>query len=157
MQHSIEEILQGIYLFSSFSKDDLSKLAEKTKYKVLEQGESVYQEGNEAKAFYVVMYGTLKIITSTEKGTDVNVTTIATGDHFGEFPFLDQGKRAGTVEAMERCELLEIPFEHLQKTLDEDKELALKFYKSITTYLVKRMRLLTHDLAYARELKKRYS
>lgn len=157
MQHTTEEILHQIYLFSSFSMDELAKIAEKTKYKVLEQGDAVYQEGNDAKAFYVVMYGTLKILTSTEKGDDVNVTTIATGDHFGEFPFLDQGKRAGTVEAMERCELLEIPFDHLQHILDGDKELALKFYKGITNYLVKRMRLLTHDLAYARELKKRYS
>ncbi|PJZ70540.1 cAMP-binding protein [Leptospira perolatii] len=157
MQHSIEEILKQIYLFSNFSVDELSKIAEKTKYKVLEQGDALYQEGNEAKAFYVVMYGTLKILTATEKGDDVNVTTIATGDHFGEFPFLDQGKRAGTVEAMERCELLEIPFDHLQRVLDADKDLALKFYKGITTYLVKRMRLLTHDLAYARELKKKYT
>lgn len=74
MQHTKEEILKQIYLFSNFTEDELNSIAEKTEYKVYEQGDSIFHEGNEAKAFFVVIYGTLKVLTSTEKGDDVNVT-----------------------------------------------------------------------------------
>ncbi|AXR61080.1 MULTISPECIES: cyclic nucleotide-binding domain-containing protein [Leptospira] len=157
MQHTKEEILKDIYLFSNFTEDELSAIAEKTEYKVYEQGDAIFHEGNDAKAFFVVIYGTLKVLTSTEKGDDVNVTTIATGDHFGELPFLDPGKRSASVEAMERSELLRIPYDHLKTVFEKDSKASLKFYQAISHFLAKRLRMLTHDLTYARELRKRYT
>jgi CRP/FNR family transcriptional regulator, cyclic AMP receptor protein len=85
------------------------------------------------------------------------VTTIATGDHFGELPFLDPGKRSASVEAMERSELLRIPYDHLNDVFAKDAKASLKFYQSISHFLAKRLRMLTHDLTYARELRKRFT
>lgn len=154
---SNEDILKNIYLFAKFSEDEIETIASKVKHIVLNQREVLFSSGNTASSFYVVRYGTLKIVTNTKDGDDVNLTTISAGDHFGELPFLDGEKRSASVEAVEKTELLEITYSDLQSVLSSSIEMEKKFYKAISSYLVKRMRLLTTDLTYARELKKRYT
>lgn len=152
---SKEEILKRIYLFSRFTPEELKTIADKINHIQLHKGEFLFNEGQEATSLYVVQYGTLQIFAHTGTGDDIGVTNIATGDHFGELPFLDGEKRAGTVEALEPTELWEITYENLRKAFEKMPDMELKFYKEVSHYLVKRMRLLTHDLAYAREIRKR--
>ncbi len=152
-----EDILKKIYLFAKFTPVELSKIADKVGHVVLNQRDVLFSSGNDASSFYVVRYGTLNILTNTKDGDDVNITSLSAGDHFGELPFLDGEKRAATVEAVEKSELLEISYSDLQSVLSSSIETEMKFYKAISSYLVKRMRLLTTDLTYARELKKRYT
>ncbi|MCC5815756.1 MAG: cyclic nucleotide-binding domain-containing protein [Leptospira sp.] len=153
-----EQILKKIYLFSSLDESELGKISNIAKLKSVFQGDTVFQEGNEAHSLYVVKFGTLKILTNTkESGTDVGLTTISVGDHFGEMAFFDNDKRSATVEAMEKSELLEISFNELSGVLESNPSIQLKFYKAISSYLIKRVRMLTQDLSYAREIKKRFT
>ncbi len=154
---SNEDILQKIYLFAKFSPNEISRIASKVKHVVLNQRDVLFSAGNTASSFFVVRYGTLNIVTNTKDGDDVNLTSLSAGDHFGELPFLDGEKRSASVEAIEKSELLEISYDDLQSVLSSSLEMEKKFYKAISSYLVKRMRLLTTDLTYARELKKRYT
>lgn len=153
-----EQILKKIYLFSGMDESELSKISAIAKQTSVFQGDTVFHEGNEAHSLYVVKFGTLKILTSTkESGADVGLTTISVGDHFGEMPFFDKDKRAATVEAMEKSELLEIPFNELSGVLESNPSIQVKFYKAVSSYLIKRVRMLTQDLSYAREIKKRFT
>jgi CRP-like cAMP-binding protein len=154
---SNEKILKKIYLFSNFDDAELEKISEIAQLVTLPQGESIFREGNDANSFYVVKFGTLKILANTESGDDVNITTISVGDHFGELPFFDGEKRAASVESLEKSDLLEIPYGDLKKVLDSNPGMQIKFYRSVALYLIKRVRMLTHDLAYARELKRRFT
>lgn len=155
---SNEQILKKIYLFSHLDDGELGKISAICKSVNIFQGETVFQEGNEAHSLYVVKYGTLKILTSThESGADVNITTISVGDHFGEMPFFDNDKRAASVETMEKTELLEIPYTELSGVLESNPSIQVKFYKAVSSYLIKRVRMLTQDLTYAREIKKRFT
>jgi CRP/FNR family cyclic AMP-dependent transcriptional regulator len=152
-----EKILKKIYLFSRFDDKEISKIAQLAKTLSVHQGDTVFREGNDAKSFYVVKHGTLKISTSAQSGDDVNLTTISSGDHFGELPFFDRQKRAATVEAMELTELLEIPYDELETVLSKSEAMQIHFYKSISFNLIQRLRALTQDLTYAREIKKRFT
>jgi CRP/FNR family transcriptional regulator, cyclic AMP receptor protein len=153
-----EQILKKIYLFSSLDDSELGKISNIAKLSSVFQGDTVFQEGNEAHSLYVVKFGTLKILTNTkESGTDVGLTTISVGDHFGEMAFFDNDKRSATVEAMEKSELLEISFKELSGVLESNPSIQLKFYKAVSSYLIKRVRMLTQDLSYAREIKKRFT
>lgn len=152
-----EQILKKIYLFTEFAEKEIVKISAIAKSITVPQGESVFRENNEAKSFYVVKYGTLKITTSAQSGDDVNITTISVGDHFGELPFFDKQKRAATVEALEKSELLEIPYKELDEILNTSETMQVHFYKSIANNLIQRVRILTQDLTYARELKKRFT
>jgi len=106
---------------------------------------------------FIVKYGTLQISTATSQGDDVNLVTISEGDHFGELPFFDAEKRSAKVEAMETCELYELRYHDLSEAFSKNPDMELRFYKEVTNYYIKRLRKLSTDLAYARELRKRFA
>jgi len=151
-----EDILKTIYLFSKFNEKELSLLAAKIKKVDLNIHSILFSEGSVATSMYVVRYGTLKVTTSSKEGDDVKLTTVAAGQHLGEFPFLDGEKRSASVEAIEKTELLELTYKDLTEILSANKDMELKFYKELGFFLVKRLRVLTTDITQIRDIKKRY-
>lgn len=151
------ESLKKIYLFQKLNQDELLHIAEKTREVHLPPRNVLYDIGEEAESMYIVKYGTLQISTATSDGDDVNLLTLGEGDHFGELPFFDDEKRSAKVEAKENSELYELRYADLHDMFSKNKEMELKFYKEVTHYYIRRLRKLTHDLAYARELRKRFA
>lgn len=151
------ESLKKIYLFQKLNQDELLHIAEKIREVHLPPRNVLYDMGEDAESMYIVKYGTLQISTSTSHGDDVNLITLGEGDHFGELPFFDDEKRSAKVEAKENSELYELRYADLHDMFSKNKEMELKFYKEVTHYYIRRMRKLTHDLAYARELRKRFA
>lgn len=152
-----EDILKAIYLFSKFGDKELALLAGKVKKISLEPQAALFHEGSPATSMYVITSGTLKVTTNAKDGDDVKLTTVATGQHLGELPFLDGEKRSANVEAMEKTDLLELSYQDLSNIFNTNSEMALKFYKEIGIFLVKRLRVLTTDVTQAREIKKRFA
>jgi CRP/FNR family transcriptional regulator, cyclic AMP receptor protein len=152
-----EDILKKIYLFSKFTDKELSTLANRATRVTLNTGHSVFNEGNLAKSMFVVVYGTLNVTTSGSTGQDINITTIAAGEHLGEFPFIDNEKRSANAEASEKTELLEIAYSDLAEVLKGSLEMEMKFYKELSHFLVSRVRVLTNDVTHARDIRRRFA
>ncbi|TGN17644.1 cyclic nucleotide-binding domain-containing protein [Leptospira idonii] len=150
------ESLKKIYLFHTLNQDELLHIAEKIHEVHLPARNVLYDVGEEAESMYIVKYGTLQISTATSQGDDVNLVTISEGDHFGELPFFDSEKRSAKVEAKEISELYELRYKDLQEMFAKNRDMEIKFYKEVTHYYIKRLRKLTNDLAYARELRRRF-
>lgn len=151
------ESLKKVYLFKKLNNDQLLLISEKIHEVHLHSHNVLYDIGEEAQSMYIVKYGTLQISTATSKGDDVNLITIGEGDHFGELPFFDSERRSAKVEALENCELYEVRFHDLTDMFARNKEMELAFYKEVTHYYIKRLRKLSNDLAYARELRQRFA
>ncbi|MDF3821890.1 cyclic nucleotide-binding domain-containing protein [Leptospira sp. 96542] len=151
------ESLKKIYLFQKLNQDELLHIAEKIQDVHLPPRNVLYDIGEEAESMFIVKYGTLEISTATSQGDDVSLITLGEGDHFGELPFFDSEKRSAKVEAKENTELYELKYSDLHEMFSKNKEMELKFYQEVTHYYIRRLRKLTHDLAYARELRKRFA
>lgn len=70
----------------------------------LSAGETLFREGDEADAMYVVVSGRLKA-TRKEDGRTILVGEVARGETVGEMALLTGGKRSASVEAMRDCVL----------------------------------------------------
>ncbi|MCU0825764.1 MAG: cyclic nucleotide-binding domain-containing protein [Leptospira sp.] len=151
------ESLKKIYLFQKLNQDELLHIAEKIQDVHLPPRHVLYDIGEEAGSMFIVKYGTLQISTATSQGDDVNLINLGEGDHFGELPFFDGDKRSAKVEALENSELYELKYSDLNEMFAKNREMELKFYKEVTHYYIKRLRKLTNDLAYARELRRRFA
>ncbi|GBF49739.1 cAMP-binding protein [Leptospira ryugenii] len=151
------ESLKQIYLFRTLNQDELLHIAEKVTEVHLPPRNVLYDIGEEAQSMFIVKYGTLQISTATNQGDDVNLVTLGQGDHFGELPFFDGEKRSAKVEAKENSELYELRYQDLLEMFQKNQTMETKFYKEVTHYYIKRLRKLTHDLTYARELRKRFA
>ncbi len=151
------ESLKKIYLFHTLNQDEMLHIAEKIHDIHLPPRNVLYDIGEEAQSMFIVKYGTLQISAATTQGDDINLVSLAAGDHFGELPFFDGDKRSAKVEAMENCELYELRYHDLQDMFTKYPLMETKFYKEVTHYYIKRLRKLTNDLTYARELRKRFA
>lgn len=145
--------LKNIYLFSDFSDSDLNKIAGIAEVKDFLPGQDIFTVGQTASAIYIVIMGTVKISVNTGEGDEIQIRTMGSGSHFGEMPFIDGDKRSASVQTLEPSHLAEIPYEKLTDLLDNDVQMAAKFYRSIAKYLAVRLRTTTSDLNSLKELK----
>lgn len=146
----IKGYLKNIYLFQSFTEAELDSIAAISEPETFSAGDEIFDQGEAAEAMYLVEMGSLKVIAHGSED-DTDLTMIASGMHFGEIPFLDNQSRSATIEAIERCELIKIPYEKLKKALSENPEMASKFYHETAVFLASRLRQMTNDLSFSRE------
>lgn len=144
-------LLQGVYLFKTLSQKELGTVVALGQIQTFNEGDTVFIRGEPAKALYLIKYGSIKIQQSTETGDTLDVAILGAGSHFGEMALVDAEPRSATAVAAERTELFVIPYEKLNMVLNQDVELAAKFYREMTHFLCGRLRRTTSDLRYARE------
>jgi CRP-like cAMP-binding protein len=146
-------MLKSIYLFSDLSDSELAKVASVAEEKVIMQGQDLFSRGEEAKSFYVMLMGSVKIAVNSQAGDEIQIRKLGSGSHFGEMPFLDGEKRSATVQAMESSTVLEFSYAKMLSLFEKDVVLANKFYRSAARYLAIRLRATTTDLNEIKELK----
>ena len=143
-------LLQNIYLFKEFTPQELELLAQAVKSETYTAGSEIFSEKDKADALYVIKFGSVKIA-RMGKADEINVATLGTGGHFGEMAFLDGEPRSATVSVVENTEILRIGYDTLAEVFTKQPSMAVKFYKSLATFLCGRLRVTTMDLSFARE------
>lgn len=151
--NKLGDLLKSIYLFSSFSKDEINKISKIAKNHDYSSGQRIFYENDLAESFFVIEMGTIQLTKKTKDGDQEELTRLGSGAHFGELPLLDNAKRALTATAVERCEIFEIPYDELKKLLEEDPVIAKDFYREIAHFLASRLRQLTENLITVKSLK----
>ena len=147
------DLLKNIYLFQSFSDQEIHKIAKIAKNHDFTSGQRIFYEGDEAVSFFVIEMGTVQMTKKSREAEQEDVVVLASGAHFGELPFLDGAKRSMTAIAKERCEILEISYADLEKTLQADPQIAADFYREVAHFLAARLRKITENLADAKSMR----
>lgn len=152
----LRDLLRNIYLFKTFTDEELDTIAGLAVKKDVGQGGRIFYENADADAMYVVEYGTIKFLKKDSEGEQQEIRVLGPGAHFGELPLLDGEKRSLTAEATENSVLYEIPFTKLKAALDADNKIAADFYREVAHFLVVNLRRSTQDLTVAREIQHRH-
>jgi len=98
--------LKRVPLFAELDNRQLKKLAARFRERTVGPGTKVTTEGEmSGVGFFVVGSGEAAVNVG---GKDV--TTLRTGDHFGEIALVSEAVRTATVTATTELRLLEIPF-----------------------------------------------
>ncbi len=145
------DILKSIYLFKDMTNDELKKVAKICAPREVMAGQEIFITGQSAESFFVIQQGTVKILKTTSKGDDLQLTTLATGSHFGEMPFLSGDARSATAQATETTYMIEIPFQGLKNLLSEDVQISDKFHRALARFLAQRLKNTSGDLTQAKE------
>ncbi len=153
---NLRDLLKNIYLFKTFTDQELATIAGLAKKKDVGSGARVFYENGAADAMYVIEYGTIQFLRKNSEGDLQQIRTLGRGAHFGELPLLDGEKRFLTAEATENSVLYEIPYDTLKAALAGDTKMAADFYRAIAHFLVVSLRTATRDLTVAREIQARH-
>ena len=96
--------------------------------RTLVRGDVLFNEGDPPDALYLVTAGRIAIAMSNPIDRRESVVALMEpGDLFGELGLLDDGPRSAMARALERSELIEVPFGPVREMLDSDPRLLWNF------------------------------
>jgi CRP-like cAMP-binding protein len=110
--------LSGSELFSSLPEDALARVAGRAVPVRLERNNTLFAEGDEASEMYVVRSGRVGIAKRSPDGRESIVALMEPGDVFGEMPLFDREPRSASARALERTELVRVPYDVVRAELE---------------------------------------
>jgi CRP/FNR family transcriptional regulator, cyclic AMP receptor protein len=130
------ELLARVELFSALDTDAVQAVAAAARSCVFERNDLIFAEGDPAAELYVVRTGRVAIAIQAPDGRQSVVALMEPGDLFGELTFFDGEGRSADARALERSELLAVPFAALRSVLEERPSLLW----NVTALLARRLR-----------------
>lgn len=91
-------------------------------------------EGEDAKFFYVVCSGWLKLLHITEDGEEIVIAMLTKNNITGESAIFEQGNFASTAQIVEDAQILSIPLALLKEQMSISTQLALNMLTSMIQY-----------------------
>jgi CRP/FNR family transcriptional regulator, cyclic AMP receptor protein len=110
--------LVGSELFSNLGAEALARVAVKASTLRLERNDALFSEGDQADELFVVLTGRIAIAKRSTDGRESLVALMEPGDIFGEMPLFDDEPRSASARALERSEVVRVPFEAMRSELE---------------------------------------
>lgn len=110
-------------LFSALGEEALARVAMRASTTGLERNESLFGEGDDANELFVMLKGRLAIGKRSPDGRESLVALMEPGDLFGEMPLFDDEPRSASARALERSEVVRVPFDVVRTELQAQPEL----------------------------------
>ncbi|MDX1644911.1 MAG: cyclic nucleotide-gated ion channel [Thermoanaerobaculia bacterium] len=107
------ELVGAVPLFESLNAHDVARVARRLDPLVVQAGQVVVREGEEATSMFFVATGELEV---DVRGRRERLAS----DFFGEIALLEKGTRTATIRTLTRCQLLALEQSHFEELLDEN-------------------------------------
>ena len=146
------ELLKKTILFKDLSTFELIKVNKLTRTKHLQPDEVIFREGTVGDTLFIIKKGSVRVSKLDDGKQEKVLAILNAGDHFGEIALVDHQTRSATIIANEETELIQIKDEDFNRLLEEDKEIALKFYRTFVKVLCSRLRDTNESLTFSRTL-----
>jgi CRP-like cAMP-binding protein len=124
-------------IFRAMNKSFVKKIMNVSTTESYEQGDLLFQQGDPAKQFYILLKGRVKLILG-ETGQAVYIVSHA-GEAFGWSSLIDRETYTASAECMTPAKLLRFDQEKVLRILEEDPANGLVFFKRLADILGNRL------------------
>jgi CRP-like cAMP-binding protein len=128
------ELLRRCPLFAGLKEEDLRKMRALGVLKKAGKKEVLFSEGEEARGFYVVFSGKVKLYKVSADGKEQILHVVSAPDAFAEAALFLEGYPA-FAEAMSDSQLLFIPKRDFIQAIEENPRLSINMIVSLSSYL----------------------
>lgn len=135
--------LGQINLFAGLSDEQIKKLESVAIPRELVKGEQIFISGEEAKGFYSVVSGKIKIYRESLSGKEQIIHIFDAGEIFGEVPVFQGSSYPASAITLAKSTLLYFSREQFERIIREDPELAM----SMLALLSGRLRQMVNHVA----------
>lgn len=139
--------LRNIGLFGALSDDVLEFLAGMLSVVKPQIGETIFREGDEANAMYVVLEGEMEVTKKSHQAVEARVAVLGPGDWFGEMSIVDVQPRSATVRAIAPGRLLRLTAADLDALYRHDLRAYSLIVLNLARELSRRLRVADGILA----------
>jgi F420-non-reducing hydrogenase small subunit len=99
-----------------------------------EPGQSIYLEGDDADAMYIILDGSVEIVSGTSDDGFI-MFQFSAGDFFGEAEIITDRPRMASATAVRRTQVMPIPREEFSEAIRKRPELALFILQAVSVRL----------------------
>ncbi|SDH08323.1 Crp/Fnr family transcriptional regulator, partial [Bosea robiniae] len=124
-------VLRSIPLFAAMNDAQLNLMTAQSSARRVPQGESVFEQGDPAKAFYLLLHGRLKVTQVTRDGQQIIVRIVHPGDLFGFTKALGRSDYPGTATAAVDSLAASWPTESWDSFVESNPQLAMSAIRTI--------------------------
>ena len=128
--------LRASPFFSHIQEKTLKRILEKVSTKTYGRGQLIFQRGDAASAFFVVLSGKVKVRVISESGKEQVLHFYEAGSSFGEAAVLGQGNFPADAHVMEETRVARVPAEPFLAEIRQDPDFALQVMRSMSLRLV---------------------
>lgn len=130
------KFLKKIAFFQDFDDHELKQLLNVSRWLKVPQGTLVIKEDTMEKVFYILVKGHVSVFITLDGGKTMELTTLQTGDTFGEMALVSETRRTAGVKTTSECFILMVEPDILNHA---SVFLQLKFYRRFCEILVTRL------------------
>lgn len=136
MEHRLPyTILNSIPLFSGLCRDQLDLLAELSREMRFSKGEMIFQEGEKANGFYIVVKGKVKVFKLSFEGKEQILHIFGPGKTFGEVPMFEGKHFPAAAMALETASILFLPRQAFVDLITDSPALAMSMLADLSRRL----------------------
>lgn len=131
------ELLKKIPLFAGLKEEDLRRLKSIALPKRIEKKEIIFSDGEEAKGFYAVLSGKVKLYKVSPEGKEQILHVVSAPDAFAEAALYLEGTYPAFAEALSDCHLLFFPKRDFIHLIEKNPQLGVNMIVSLSHFLRK--------------------
>ena len=129
------EFLRGVSLFEGVPANSLGVFLSIAHRKAYSDGETIFEEGQIGRVFYIVRRGEVGITIQGKR-----ISSMGAGEFFGEMALLEELPRTATVTCEKDCELLLMYKIRFDSLLEKNPSAGVRLVRNLAAILSSRLR-----------------
>ncbi|BDZ62576.1 CRP-like cAMP-activated global transcriptional regulator [Demequina sediminis] len=143
-----EQLLRSSPLFGGMDATSARSLIAQMRRRELAKGDTIFHEGDDGHALYVVVKGKVKLARTARDGRENLLALLGVGDMVGELSVFDPGPRLSRAHAVEETVVFELPKAVLDEWLDDHLEMSRHLLRALAQR-IRRQSLSMADLVFS--------
>jgi CRP/FNR family transcriptional regulator len=140
------DLLKRCPLFAGLREEDLKKIRAIAFPQSLAKKGVLFAEGEEAKGFYVILSGKVKLYKVSPEGKEQILHIVSSPDAFAEAALFLEGNYPAFAEGLTDCQLLFFPKRGFIQLIERHPQLSINMIVSLSSFL-KRFATLIEELS----------
>ncbi len=137
------DLIRRVSLFTMLTPAQAEALAATVSKKRFKRGEILVEQGRMSNALYIVLAGRTRVVMTDNKGREVILATLKSGDYVGEMSLIDNAPHSATVVADQQVDALVLGRDSFLQCLSENAEMA----HAVMRGLVQRLRKASENIS----------
>ena len=127
--------VRNVPIFSGLNDEEIVLLQQEIKNQTYQKGEYIFQEGEDATAFYVIHTGMVKMTKLSDEGKEHILRLLFPGDFFGQYALFENKRHYSYAEVLEETKVCLIRKEDFKAILEKNPNMALKYMMALSERL----------------------
>jgi CRP-like cAMP-binding protein len=139
-------LLKRCPLFAGLKEEELKIIRAIASLRQVRKKEVLFFDGEEAKGFYVILSGKVKLYKISQEGKEQILHVVSAPDAFAEAVLFLEGSYPAFAETLSDCQLLFFPKRDFIQLIQKNPQLSINMIVTLSHYL-KRFALLIEELS----------